>query len=78
MEEVKVEASKPAVPSTVGQDAKTDVSDSLTSSALAALQSDVQPVGHDYVEEASLGRSVQLEPTYTYRAEMHLNIKCNM
>ncbi|XP_053182015.1 zinc finger RNA-binding protein [Scomber japonicus] len=51
MEEVKVEASKPAMPSSGGQDAKTEVSDSLTTSALAALQSDVQPVGHDYVEE---------------------------
>ncbi|XP_042261529.1 zinc finger RNA-binding protein isoform X1 [Thunnus maccoyii] len=51
MEEVKVEASKPVMPSSGGQDTKTEVSDSLTTSALAALQSDVQPVGHDYVEE---------------------------
>ncbi|KAG8011619.1 Zinc finger RNA-binding protein, partial [Nibea albiflora] len=49
--EAKVEASKTATPSTGTQDAKNDVSDSLSSSALAALQSDVQPVGHDYVEE---------------------------
>lgn len=54
MEEIKVEASKPAMPSSGGQDAKTEVSDSMTTSALAALQSDVQPVGHDYVEEVSL------------------------
>ncbi|XP_041792746.1 zinc finger RNA-binding protein [Chelmon rostratus] len=49
--EVKVEVSKPATPSSGSQDLKTDVSDSLSTSALAALQSDVQPVGHDYVEE---------------------------
>ncbi|KAE8291567.1 Zinc finger RNA-binding protein [Larimichthys crocea] len=49
--EAKVEASKTATPSTGTQDPKNDVSDSLSSSALAALQSDVQPVGHDYVEE---------------------------
>ncbi|XP_058491787.1 zinc finger RNA-binding protein isoform X2 [Solea solea] len=49
--EVKMDASKPAAPSTGVQDPKTDVSDSLSTSALAALQSDVQPVGHDYVEE---------------------------
>lgn len=52
--EVKVEASKPAAPSSGAQDPKADVSDSLSTSALAALQSDVQPVGHDYVEEVSL------------------------
>ncbi|XP_076586329.1 zinc finger RNA-binding protein [Chaetodon auriga] len=49
--EAKVEVSKPATPSSGSQDLKTEVSDSLSTSALAALQSDVQPVGHDYVEE---------------------------
>ncbi|XP_034547187.1 zinc finger RNA-binding protein isoform X2 [Notolabrus celidotus] len=49
--EAKVESSKPAVPSSGLQDSKSDTSDSLSTSALAALQSDVQPVGHDYVEE---------------------------
>ncbi|XP_068617085.1 zinc finger RNA-binding protein [Brachionichthys hirsutus] len=46
MDEVKVEASKPTAPSSGGQDVDAEVSDPL-----AALQSDVQPVGHDYVEE---------------------------
>lgn len=49
--EAKVEASKPLTPSSGCQDQKSEVSDSLSTSALAALQSDVQPVGHDYVEE---------------------------
>ncbi|XP_072244694.1 zinc finger RNA-binding protein isoform X2 [Leuresthes tenuis] len=48
--EVKVDSSKPATPGSSSQD-KTDISDSLSTSALAAMQSDVQPVGHDYVEE---------------------------
>ncbi|KAJ8005590.1 hypothetical protein DPEC_G00119520 [Dallia pectoralis] len=50
-EEVKAEPAKPPPPSLVpqSQDMKNDSSDSL--SALAALQNDVQPVGHDYVEE---------------------------
>lgn len=62
--EVKVEVSKPATPSSGSQDLKTDVSDSLSTSALAALQSDVQPVGHDYVEEVSFHRPMHgLEPT---------------
>ncbi|KAI3372401.1 hypothetical protein L3Q82_022683 [Scortum barcoo] len=51
MEEAKVEVSKSVTPSSGTQDPKTEVSDSLSTSALAALQSDVQPVGHDYVEE---------------------------
>uniref|UniRef100_A0A8D3C4G4 Zinc finger RNA-binding protein n=1 Tax=Scophthalmus maximus TaxID=52904 RepID=A0A8D3C4G4_SCOMX len=46
--EAKVDSSKPATPSSGAQDLKTEVSDSLS---LAGLQSDVQPVGHDYVEE---------------------------
>lgn len=50
IEEAKLETSKPAALSSGAQDAKTD-SDSLSTSSLAALQSDVQPVGHDYVEE---------------------------
>lgn len=53
MEEAKVEASKTATPSSGIQDPKAEVSDPLSTSALAALQSDVQPVGHDYVEEVS-------------------------
>lgn len=51
--DAKVEAPKPTIPSLCTQDPKTDISDSLSTSALAALQSDVQPVGHDYVEEVS-------------------------
>ncbi|XP_042344304.1 zinc finger RNA-binding protein isoform X2 [Plectropomus leopardus] len=51
MEEAKVETSKPATSSSATHDPKTEVSDALSTSALAALQSDVQPVGHDYVEE---------------------------
>ncbi|KAM4607838.1 zinc finger RNA-binding protein isoform 2-T2 [Polymixia lowei] len=51
MEESKAEVSKPTPPSLITQETKSDVSDSLSASALAALQSDVQPVGHDYVEE---------------------------
>ncbi|XP_045890375.1 zinc finger RNA-binding protein [Micropterus dolomieu] len=49
--EAKMEASKPLMPSSGIQDPKSEGSDSLSTSALAALQSDVQPVGHDYVEE---------------------------
>ncbi|KAF3696269.1 Zinc finger RNA-binding protein [Channa argus] len=49
--ESKVEPSKPATPCSGGQDTKTEAPDSLSTSALAALQNDVQPVGHDYVEE---------------------------
>lgn len=60
--EAKVEASKTATPSTGTQDPKNDVSDSLSSSALAALQSDVQPVGHDYVEEV---RFCSNQPSFT-------------
>ncbi|XP_033476176.1 zinc finger RNA-binding protein [Epinephelus lanceolatus] len=47
MEEAKGETSKPAI----SHDTKTEVSGALSTSALAALQNDVQPVGHDYVEE---------------------------
>ncbi|XP_076857189.1 zinc finger RNA-binding protein isoform X2 [Brachyhypopomus gauderio] len=50
----KAEAAKPAQSSVAApsQEVKNDASDSLSpQSALAALQSDVQPVGHDYVEE---------------------------
>lgn len=57
--EAKVEPSKPATPSSGIQEPKAEVSDSLSTSALAALQSDVQPVGHDYVEEVS-ARSMKL------------------
>ncbi|XP_076005502.1 zinc finger RNA-binding protein isoform X2 [Genypterus blacodes] len=51
MDDIKAEASKLVAPSLSAQDAKAEASDSLSTSALAALQSDVQPVGHDYVEE---------------------------
>ncbi|XP_063051307.1 zinc finger RNA-binding protein isoform X1 [Engraulis encrasicolus] len=50
----KAEMAKPAPASLGAQspDMKVDASDSLSAqAALAALQSDVQPVGHDYVEE---------------------------
>uniref|UniRef100_A0A3B3Y2K9 Zinc finger RNA-binding protein n=1 Tax=Poecilia mexicana TaxID=48701 RepID=A0A3B3Y2K9_9TELE len=50
-EEVKGDTCKPAAPSPASPDAKADLCDSLSTSALIALQSDVQPVGHDYVEE---------------------------
>ncbi|XP_065123058.2 zinc finger RNA-binding protein [Paramisgurnus dabryanus] len=52
-EESKVEAAKPAQSVPVSTlDVKNETSDCLSpQSALAALQSDVQPVGHDYVEE---------------------------
>nr|XP_057927374.1 zinc finger RNA-binding protein [Doryrhamphus excisus] len=50
-EEGRVENPKIVMATSGALDAKTEVSDSLTTSALAALQSDVQPVGHDYVEE---------------------------
>lgn len=52
--EVKMDSSKASTPLSGLQDSKGDLSDPLTCSALAALQSDVQPVGHDYVEEVSL------------------------
>uniref|UniRef100_A0A3Q4GP69 Zinc finger RNA-binding protein n=1 Tax=Neolamprologus brichardi TaxID=32507 RepID=A0A3Q4GP69_NEOBR len=48
--EAKVEASKPVAASSGSQEPKTDIPD-LSTSSLAVLQSDVQPVGHDYVEE---------------------------
>uniref|UniRef100_A0AAR2LD15 Zinc finger RNA-binding protein n=1 Tax=Pygocentrus nattereri TaxID=42514 RepID=A0AAR2LD15_PYGNA len=54
MDDSKTEAAKPAQSSLVtpSQEVKNDAPDSLSpQSALAALQSDVQPVGHDYVEE---------------------------
>ncbi|XP_034025622.1 zinc finger RNA-binding protein isoform X2 [Thalassophryne amazonica] len=51
LEEGKADLTKSGVTSLSGQDPKNEVLDSLSTSALAALQSDVQPVGHDYVEE---------------------------
>ncbi|XP_077416473.1 zinc finger RNA-binding protein [Vanacampus margaritifer] len=50
-EECKGETPKTAMSSSGAVDAKTEVSESLSASTLAALQNDVQPVGHDYVEE---------------------------
>lgn len=54
MDDIRTEASKPVTPSLSAQDTKAEASDSLSTSPLAALQSDVQPVGHDYVEEVIL------------------------
>uniref|UniRef100_A0A8B9JU83 Zinc finger RNA-binding protein n=1 Tax=Astyanax mexicanus TaxID=7994 RepID=A0A8B9JU83_ASTMX len=54
MDDSKVETAKPAQLSLVApsQEVKNDIPDPMSpQSALAALQSDVQPVGHDYVEE---------------------------
>uniref|UniRef100_A0A673XRE4 Zinc finger RNA-binding protein n=1 Tax=Salmo trutta TaxID=8032 RepID=A0A673XRE4_SALTR len=50
-EEAKVETSKPPPPSLVPQPQETKNESSDLLSTLAALQNDVQPVGHDYVEE---------------------------
>ncbi|PWA23353.1 hypothetical protein CCH79_00018587, partial [Gambusia affinis] len=50
-EEIKGDTCKPAAPSSASPDSKADLCDSPSTSALIALQSDVQPVGHDYVEE---------------------------
>lgn len=62
-----MESSKSSAPPAGAVDSKSpDVSDSLAASALAALQSDVQPVGHDYVEEvgvAVIAEADQLCPT---------------
>ncbi|TRZ02284.1 hypothetical protein DNTS_003179 [Danionella cerebrum] len=50
-DDAKAEASKTAL-ATSPMDAKNEISEPMSpQSALAALQSDVQPVGHDYVEE---------------------------
>lgn len=47
-----MDSTKSSAPPAGAIDSKSaDISDSLATSALAALQSDVQPVGHDYVEE---------------------------
>lgn len=77
--EATVETSKPAMLSSGTTDPKTEVSDSLSTSALAALQSDVQPVGHDYVEEVSWNRPMHgVDQAYTYWKKIHLNLECNM
>lgn len=57
--EVKADSSKAPAPPSGLQDSKADVSEPLSCSTLAALQSDVQPVGHDYVEEVSLAGGFQ-------------------
>ncbi|XP_033829324.1 zinc finger RNA-binding protein isoform X1 [Periophthalmus magnuspinnatus] len=49
-EEMKSEVSKSLTPMGA-QDSKGESMDTLSSSALAALQNEVQPVGYDYVEE---------------------------
>lgn len=56
MEEIKNDGAKsvqPVMHATQTQEMKVDVAPEpvSTQSTLAALQSDVQPVGHDYVEE---------------------------
>lgn len=58
-------------------DLKNDMSDPLSpQSALAALQSDVQPVGHDYVEEVS-EKSSNREIKITLKLLSQVqNIKC--
>ncbi len=58
-------------------DLKNEMSDPLSpQSALAALQSDVQPVGHDYVEEVS-GKSSSREMKVTLKLLSQVqNIKC--
>uniref|UniRef100_A0A3P8VYM2 Zinc finger RNA-binding protein n=1 Tax=Cynoglossus semilaevis TaxID=244447 RepID=A0A3P8VYM2_CYNSE len=48
--ETKMETSKPLTSTCGVEDPKTDIAD-LSASALAGLQNDIQPVGHDYVEE---------------------------
>ncbi|XP_056314240.1 zinc finger RNA-binding protein isoform X1 [Danio aesculapii] len=51
-DESKADAAKTAQSAASAADAKNDMPDPMSpQSALAALQSDVQPVGHDYVEE---------------------------
>ncbi|KPP57806.1 hypothetical protein Z043_124431 [Scleropages formosus] len=51
-EDIKAEASKQVQPPAAAQEVKADpLEQAAAQSALAALQSDVQPVGHDYVEE---------------------------
>uniref|UniRef100_A0A8C6WQS3 Zinc finger RNA-binding protein n=1 Tax=Neogobius melanostomus TaxID=47308 RepID=A0A8C6WQS3_9GOBI len=50
-DDAKNDVSKSLTPSVGAQDSKSDSLNTLSSSALAALQNDVQPVGYDYVEE---------------------------
>lgn len=76
--DTKAEASKPTIPSLGTQDPKTDISDSLSTSALAALQSDVQPVGHDYVEEVSFDIYAWVRAKLHYLAEILLNLESYM
>ncbi len=58
-------------------DLKNDMSEPLSpQSALAALQSDVQPVGHDYVEEVSEKSSNrEIKVTLKLLSQVQ-NIKC--
>lgn len=64
-EEIKGDTCKPSAPSSASPDAKADLCDSLSTSALIALQSDVQPVGHDYVEEVGVYKEMLMhnQPT---------------
>ncbi|KTG05451.1 hypothetical protein cypCar_00004338 [Cyprinus carpio] len=70
-EESKMEAAK-AAQSTMSAppaDQKNELPDPLSpQSALAALQSDVQPVGHDYVEEKKVNPDLQVEVKPSIRA----------
>lgn len=70
--EAKVEASKPVAASSGSQEPKSDIPD-LSTSSLAVLQSDVQPVGHDYVEEVSLNKL-----GHTWEQCRNSNLECNV
>lgn len=53
--------STPSIAAVQTQEIKPDMSaESVTSTALAALQSEVQPVGHDYVEEVFIQKLCSL------------------
>lgn len=76
MDESKVEAAKPVQTSLVApsQEVKPETPDPLSpQSALAALQSDVQPVGHDYVEEVQLRSFLSVFWKYFNNAQFVLN-----
>lgn len=74
MDESKIEAAKPAQTSlgTPSLEVKSEAHDPLSpQSALAALQSDVQPVGHDYVEEVQW---IIEKPSCTFSAYSQITI----
>ncbi|KAM8984787.1 zinc finger RNA-binding protein isoform 3-T3 [Ara ararauna] len=71
LEEMKsAETVKTTPPATVQtQEAKPETSaEPVTPTTLAALQSDVQPVGHDYVEEKKVNPDLQVEVKPSIRA----------